>query len=44
MLLAAAKEDAGDLVECAELLLTLKQENLNSYEYVFFQFDFNSIQ
>ena len=29
MLLAAAREDTGDLVKCAEILLTLEKESLN---------------
>ena len=29
MLLAAAREDTGDLVKCAEILLTLEQASLN---------------
>ena len=29
MLLAAAREAKGDLVKCAEILLTLEKESLN---------------
>ena len=29
MLLAAARENTGDLEKCAEILLTLEQESLN---------------